>query len=69
MQSYEITKTAVDEIRARGVHSLNADILYGLPYQTKARITESVQKLLSLEPDAWRFTAMRMCPGWPSASR
>jgi oxygen-independent coproporphyrinogen-3 oxidase len=51
MQSYEITKTAVDEIRARGVHSLNADILYGLPYQTKARITESVQKLLSLEPD------------------
>ena len=31
--------------------SLNADILYGLPHQTRARMTESVQKLLSLTPD------------------
>ncbi len=38
-------------IRARGIASLNADILYGLPHQTQARITESVQKLLSLSPD------------------
>ncbi|MFU8778090.1 MAG: oxygen-independent coproporphyrinogen III oxidase [Roseovarius sp.] len=51
MQSYDITRQAVDEIRARGVKSLNADILYGLPHQNRARITESVQKLLSLNPD------------------
>lgn len=51
LQSYEITKDAADEIRARGVASLNADILYGLPHQSKARITDSVQKLLTLEPD------------------
>ncbi|MEQ8366037.1 MAG: oxygen-independent coproporphyrinogen III oxidase [Roseitalea porphyridii] len=51
MQSYDITRDAVDEIRARGVASLNADILYGLPHQSKGRITESVQKLLSLNPD------------------
>jgi len=51
MQGYDITRWAVDEIRARGVQSLNADILYGLPHQTRARITESVQKLLSLNPD------------------
>lgn len=51
LQSYDITRWAADEIRARGVGSLNADILYGLPHQTKARITESVQKLLSLNPD------------------
>ncbi|MCC5971359.1 MAG: oxygen-independent coproporphyrinogen III oxidase [Pararhodobacter sp.] len=50
-QSYEITRAAVEAIRARGVHSLNADILYGLPHQTKARAAESVQKLLSLAPD------------------
>ncbi len=50
-QSYEITKIAVEKIRARGVASLNADILYGLPHQTNARIAESVQKLLSLSPD------------------
>jgi oxygen-independent coproporphyrinogen-3 oxidase len=51
IQSYDITRDAVLEIRARGVKSLNADILFGLPDQSRARITESVQKLLSLNPD------------------
>ncbi|MFY0596959.1 MAG: oxygen-independent coproporphyrinogen III oxidase [Cognatishimia sp.] len=51
LQSYEITKQAVDMIRARGVTSLNADILFGLPDQSPQKITESVQKLLSLSPD------------------
>ncbi len=51
MQSFELTRDAVTEIRARGVHSLNADILFGLPDQTNERITESVQKLLALAPD------------------
>ena len=51
IQGYDITRWAAEEIRARGIKSLNADILYGLPDQSKARITESVQKLLSLNPD------------------
>lgn len=51
IQSYDITRDAVDMIRERGIASLNADILYGLPHQTKTRMTESVQKLLSLSPD------------------
>ena len=51
IQSYDVTRTAIDKIRARGIASLNADILYGLPNQSTARITESVQKLLSLSPD------------------
>lgn len=51
IQGYEITRDAVHAIRSHGVKSLNADILYGLPHQTTARITQSVQKLLSLSPD------------------
>jgi oxygen-independent coproporphyrinogen-3 oxidase len=51
LQSYEITREAVLAIRAAGVHSLNADILFGLPHQTGPKITDSVQKLLSLSPD------------------
>jgi oxygen-independent coproporphyrinogen-3 oxidase len=50
-QSFEVTQAAVEMIRARGVRSLNADILYGLPYQSPTRIAESVQKLLALGPD------------------
>lgn len=51
MQSYAVTKAAVDGLRARGITSLNADILYGLPGQTREKIADSVNKLLSLSPD------------------
>lgn len=50
-QSYDLTKRVTDMIRDRGISSLNADILYGLPHQTNQRIADSVQKLLSLSPD------------------
>ncbi|WP_428546760.1 oxygen-independent coproporphyrinogen III oxidase [Profundibacter sp.] len=50
IQSYELTKEAADMIRAHGIDSLNADILYGLPHQTDTRIAESVLKLLTLNP-------------------
>jgi len=71
-QSFEITRDAIHMIRARGVSSLNADILFGLPHQTNARITTSVQKLLSLGPDRvalygyahvpWMAKRQRMIP-------
>ncbi len=51
IQSYEVTRAAVDMLRAQGVHSLNADILFGLPHQSQARISDTVQMLLSLAPD------------------
>ena len=50
-QSFEVTKAAVDGLRARGIRSLNADILYGLPHQDLDRITASVEQLISLAPD------------------
>jgi oxygen-independent coproporphyrinogen-3 oxidase len=51
LQTYDVTKAAVDAIRARGITSLNADILFGLPHQDAKRIAETVQMLLSLSPD------------------
>jgi oxygen-independent coproporphyrinogen III oxidase len=50
-QGYALTRDIAERIRARGVASLNADILYGLPHQTGPRIADSVQKLLTLSPD------------------
>jgi len=50
-QTYEVTKNAVEGLRARGIESLNVDILYGLPHQSVTRISDSVQKLMSLQPD------------------
>lgn len=50
-QSFEVTRETVEMLRSAGIQSLNADILFGLPYQTRARISDSVQQLLSLSPD------------------
>jgi len=51
IQGFDITRDAVQMLRGTGINSLNADILFGLPHQTRVRMTESVQKLLSLSPD------------------
>ena len=50
-QGFALTRDVVEMIRARGIQSLNADILFGLPHQTPDRIADSVQKLLSFSPD------------------
>lgn len=51
MQSFEATHEVFEMLRARSVGSIHADILFGLPHQTAERMTETVQKLLSLSPD------------------
>ena len=51
IQTFEHTKSVVDAVRARGVHSVNCDILYGLPHQTQATVAETVRDILSLAPD------------------
>jgi oxygen-independent coproporphyrinogen-3 oxidase len=51
LQGFEVTRDAAAMLRAAGIHSLNADILFGLPHQTQERIAATVQKLLSLGPD------------------
>ena len=51
VQGYEVTRATVEGLRAAGIRSLNADILFGLPDQTMARLSHSVQMLMSLNPD------------------
>ena len=51
MQSYAVSKAAVDMFRHRGVRSVNMDLVYGLPYQTEATMLRTIEKVLSLEPD------------------
>ncbi|WP_300058932.1 oxygen-independent coproporphyrinogen III oxidase [uncultured Roseobacter sp.] len=51
IQGFEITRDAAEMLRAAGITSLNADILYGLPHQDETKIAASVQKLLTLNPD------------------
>lgn len=50
-QSFEITAKAVEMMRAVGVESLNADLVYGLPGQTEDTLRRTIGQLLWLRPD------------------
>ena len=51
IQPYEITKNAVDIARAKGINSINMDLIYGLPYQTLESFKATLDKALTLSPD------------------
>ena len=51
IQTFEQTKSVVDAVRARGVHSVNCDLLYGLPHQTLETLRNTVEQILTLNPD------------------
>lgn len=50
-QSFAATKTCVDSLRAAGIASLNADLVYGLPFQTPAKLANTIAKVRALDPD------------------
>ncbi|ADV14609.1 oxygen-independent coproporphyrinogen III oxidase [Mesorhizobium australicum WSM2073] len=50
-QTFLQTKTVVDGVRSRGVESVNLDLLYGLPHQTREIVLSTVRQALTLEPD------------------
>lgn len=51
IQTFEQTRGVVEAARARGVRSVNCDILYGLPHQTMETLAETVRAVISLAPD------------------
>lgn len=50
-QPFDVTQTCVADLRAAGITSLNADLVYGLPHQDAARISDTLDKVLGLAPD------------------
>lgn len=50
-QSYEQTEACAQAARALGVHSLNLDLIYGLPLQTVGSVTRMARRALDLGAD------------------
>lgn len=50
-QSLAQTVLALHDLRDLGVKNINLDILYGLPHQTEATLSATIDKVLSLAPD------------------
>ena len=51
LQPFAETKALVELSRAEGFASLNLDLIYGLPHQTAENFAETVEKVISLQPD------------------
>ncbi len=51
IQPFDVTRACVEDLRAAGIRSLNADLVYGLPHQDIARLDDTVSKVLDLAPD------------------
>ncbi len=50
-QPVEVTRACIANLRAAGIASLNADLVYGLPHQTSARLERTLAEVLALTPD------------------
>ncbi|MFC4993409.1 oxygen-independent coproporphyrinogen III oxidase [Rubritalea tangerina] len=51
VQSDTQNRNAIDWARSAGIHSLNIDLIYGLPHQTPESIRNTIQHILSYDPD------------------
>ena len=51
IQPFDCTKSAVDRLRAAGIGGLNIDLVYGLPQQTEAGLSHTIDQVLTLAPD------------------
>ena len=54
-QSFELVKEKIDMARQIGFNSVNFDLVYGLPKQTLATVTDTIQKVMELRPDRLAF--------------
>jgi oxygen-independent coproporphyrinogen-3 oxidase len=51
IQPYEMTKAVFDQCRELGFAGINIDLIYGLPHQTVEGFTQTVERILLLNPD------------------
>jgi oxygen-independent coproporphyrinogen III oxidase len=51
IQPIHITRQVIEWCRAAGFDSINIDLIYGLPLQTRASFNVTVERVLALDPD------------------
>ncbi len=50
-QSFEMTEGVISAFRNYGVRSVNVDLVYGLPRQTRDSVEDTINRVLSFQPD------------------
>lgn len=51
VQSLESTAAVINDARQQGFHSINLDLIYGLPHQTLKSFSRTLHRIIELEPD------------------
>jgi len=51
IQPYETTQNVMNIAREAGIKSINIDLIYGLPFQTKKTFHETIEQIVKLDPD------------------
>ena len=51
IQPFETTGNVVKIAREAGIDSINIDLIYGLPYQTKETFAKTIRDIIKLDPD------------------
>ena len=51
VQPYELMERTMKRLRDLGFESVNLDLIYGLPYQTRESFERTVEKVIELNPD------------------
>jgi len=51
IQPYEQTEAVVNIARNAGIKSINIDLIYGLPHQTKETFAKTIRDIVKLDPD------------------
>ena len=62
VQSVEMTRALVDHARRLGFGSINVDLIYGLPLQTRASFASTVDTVLSMRPDRVAVYSFALVP-------
>ncbi|SFD33593.1 oxygen-independent coproporphyrinogen-3 oxidase [Chitinophaga sp. CF118] len=62
IQPFETVAHVMNEARAIGYTSINFDLVYGLPLQTAASVTDTINQVMQLQPDRISFYSYAHVP-------
>ena len=51
IQPFELTQNVIKIARDAGIHSVNTDLIYGLPHQTRESFKKTLEKMITLDTD------------------
>ncbi|MFW2585462.1 oxygen-independent coproporphyrinogen III oxidase [Aliarcobacter butzleri] len=51
IQPFELTQNVIKIAREAGIHSINTDLIYGLPYQTRESFKKTLEQMITLNTD------------------